>query len=224
MKKETPPPNLNVRNLAVWGVIIAMFLMMITVTNGDFQGTANSNEIIYSEYTDQVQSGAIATAKIDRAGGAITGKLTNGEDYKVVVDQYQDNLVNLFEGTAIPVEVVEPKKQSVLASLLISILPLLIIVGLFFLFFRSMQGGGRAVAGEAGVPFFTISGSDFVEMFVGVGASRVREMFADARKHAPCIIFIDEIDAVGRHRGVGTSGGHEEREQTLNQLVSLVLT
>ena len=77
----------------------------------------------------------------------------------------------------------------------------------------------RAVAGEAGVPFFTISGSDFVEMFVGVGASRVREMFADARKHAPCIIFIDEIDAVGRHRGVGTSGGHEEREQTLNQLL-----
>lgn len=77
----------------------------------------------------------------------------------------------------------------------------------------------RAIAGEAGVPFFTISGSDFVEMFVGVGASRVREMFADARKHAPCIIFIDEIDAVGRHRGVGTSGGHEEREQTLNQLL-----
>ena len=77
----------------------------------------------------------------------------------------------------------------------------------------------RAVAGEAGVPFFTISGSDFVEMFVGVGASRVRDMFADARKHAPCIIFIDEIDAVGRHRGVGTSGGHEEREQTLNQLL-----
>jgi len=77
----------------------------------------------------------------------------------------------------------------------------------------------RAVAGEAGVPFFTISGSDFVEMFVGVGASRVRDMFADARKNAPCIIFIDEIDAVGRHRGVGTSGGHEEREQTLNQLL-----
>ena len=77
----------------------------------------------------------------------------------------------------------------------------------------------KAVAGEAGVPFFTISGSDFVEMFVGVGASRVRDMFEQARKNAPCIIFIDEIDAVGRHRGVGTSGGHEEREQTLNQLL-----
>ena len=77
----------------------------------------------------------------------------------------------------------------------------------------------RAIAGEAKVPFFTISGSDFVEMFVGVGASRVRDMFAQATKHAPCIIFIDEIDAVGRHRGAGVGGGHDEREQTLNQLL-----
>ncbi len=77
----------------------------------------------------------------------------------------------------------------------------------------------RAIAGEAKVPFFTISGSDFVEMFVGVGASRVRDMFEQAKKHAPCIIFIDEIDAVGRHRGAGMGGGHDEREQTLNQLL-----
>jgi cell division protease FtsH len=77
----------------------------------------------------------------------------------------------------------------------------------------------RAVAGEAGVPFFTISGSDFVEMFVGVGASRVRDMFEQAKKNAPCIIFIDEIDAVGRHRGAGLGGGNDEREQTLNQLL-----
>ncbi|NND59340.1 MAG: ATP-dependent zinc metalloprotease FtsH, partial [Gammaproteobacteria bacterium] len=77
----------------------------------------------------------------------------------------------------------------------------------------------RAIAGEARVPFFTISGSDFVEMFVGVGASRVRDMFDQAKKHAPCIIFIDEIDAVGRHRGAGLGGGHDEREQTLNQLL-----
>ncbi len=77
----------------------------------------------------------------------------------------------------------------------------------------------RAIAGEAGVPFFTISGSDFVEMFVGVGASRVRDLFAQGKKHAPCIIFIDEIDAVGRHRGAGLGGGHDEREQTLNQLL-----
>ena len=77
----------------------------------------------------------------------------------------------------------------------------------------------RAVAGEAGVPFFTISGSDFVEMFVGVGASRVRDLFDQAKKNSPCIVFIDEIDAVGRHRGAGLGGGHDEREQTLNQLL-----
>lgn len=77
----------------------------------------------------------------------------------------------------------------------------------------------KAVAGEAGVPFFSISGSDFVEMFVGVGASRVRDLFEDAKKNSPCIVFIDEIDAVARRRGTGMGGGHDEREQTLNQLL-----
>ena len=77
----------------------------------------------------------------------------------------------------------------------------------------------RAIAGEANVPFFSISGSDFVEMFVGVGASRVRDLFEQGKKHAPCIIFMDEIDAVGRHRGAGLGGGHDEREQTLNALL-----
>src|SRR5258708_25917638 len=77
----------------------------------------------------------------------------------------------------------------------------------------------RAIAGEANVPFFTISGSDFVEMFVGVGASRVRDMFEQAKKNAPCIVFIDEIHAVGRHRGAGLGGGNDEREHTLNQLL-----
>ena len=77
----------------------------------------------------------------------------------------------------------------------------------------------RAVAGEANVPFFSISGSDFVEMYVGVGASRVRDLFEKAKKNAPSIIFIDEIDAVGRHRGAGMGGGHDEREQTLNQML-----
>ena len=77
----------------------------------------------------------------------------------------------------------------------------------------------RAVAGEAGVPFYSISGSDFVEMFVGVGASRVRDLFKQARENSPCIIFVDEIDAVGRQRGSGMGGGHDEREQTLNQLL-----
>ena len=78
----------------------------------------------------------------------------------------------------------------------------------------------KAIAGEAGVPFFSISGSEFVEMFVGVGASRVRDLFDQAKHHAPCIIFIDEIDAVGRHRGAGLGGSHDEREQTLNQILT----
>ena len=77
----------------------------------------------------------------------------------------------------------------------------------------------KAIAGEAKVPFFSISGSDFVEMFVGVGAARVRDMFEQAKKSAPCIIFVDEIDAVGRHRGAGLGGGNDEREQTLNQML-----
>ena len=77
----------------------------------------------------------------------------------------------------------------------------------------------KAVAGEANVPFFSISGSDFVEMFVGVGAARVRDLFAEAKKHSPCIVFIDEIDAVARRRGSGLGGGHDEREQTLNQML-----
>ena len=77
----------------------------------------------------------------------------------------------------------------------------------------------KAIAGEAKVPFFSISGSDFVEMFVGVGASRVRDLFEQAKKQAPCLVFIDEIDAVGRQRGAGLGGGHDEREQTLNQLL-----
>ena len=77
----------------------------------------------------------------------------------------------------------------------------------------------KAVAGEAGVPFFSISGSDFVEIFVGVGAARVRDLFGNAKRNAPCIIFVDELDAVGRHRGAGLGGGHDEREQTLNQLL-----
>src|SRR4030081_2020946 len=77
----------------------------------------------------------------------------------------------------------------------------------------------RAVAGEVGVPFYSISGSDFVEMFVGVGASRVRDLFEQAKQNSPCIVFVDEIDAVGRHRGAGLGGGHDEREQTLNQML-----
>jgi cell division protease FtsH len=138
----------------------------------------------------------------------------------------------------------EKPQPSVLGSLIFSFLPILLLLVLFWFFMGQMQGGGSRVmnfgksraklvskdmpkvtfadvagADEAGVPFSSISGSDFVEMFVGVGASRVRDLFDQAKANAPAIVFVDEIDAVGRHRGAGLGGGHDEREQTLNQLL-----
>lgn len=293
-EKKTPTPN-NQRQFAVWGIIIMLLLIVFAVSQGN-TGTATQGEpFTFSDFQSRVETGDIKSAKIDVPGGKVTGELATGEAYIVNVPPVSsDPAGDVLKGSGILYEYAEKKEQSLIGNILISILPLLIIIGLFFLVFRNMQGGGRggamsfgkskaklltentkrvtfddvagvesakedlkevveflqdpskftrlgariptgallvgppgtgktllarAVAGEAGVPFFTISGSDFVEMFVGVGASRVREMFAEARKHAPCIIFIDEIDAVGRHRGVGTSGGHEEREQTLNQLL-----
>ena len=285
--------NVNTRNFIIWGVVIALLLAMITAASSDIQAS-NTTELTYTQLKERVESGEVESAIIDVDSGMITGTLNGEEKYRTYIGPYNLDADEVFEGSAIPYEFKEQAKPSMFGSALIGILPLLIIGGLFLLFFRNMQGGGRggamsfgkskaklltentqrktfddvagveaakedlqevveflkdptrftrlgariptgallvgppgtgktllarAVAGEAGVPFFTISGSDFVEMFVGVGASRVREMFADARKQAPCIIFIDEIDAVGRHRGVGTSGGHEEREQTLNQLL-----
>ena len=285
--------NANTRNFIVWGIVIALLLGMIAASNSSFE-TQPKDELTYSQLDARVKAGEVKSAVIDAERSVITGTLSNGEKYSTNIGSYNLNADEVFEGTDIPYEFKEQSNPSLLGGFLVGILPILLIGGLFLLFFRNMQGGGRggamsfgkskaklltensqrktfddvagveaakedlkevveflqdptrftrlgakiptgallvgppgtgktllarAVAGEAGVPFYTISGSDFVEMFVGVGASRVREMFAEARKQAPCIIFIDEIDAVGRHRGVGTSGGHEEREQTLNQLL-----
>lgn len=285
--------NMSIRNLAMWALIVAMFLVMITVSQTSVQPAQNS-KMKYSELTEEVTSGTIKSAKIDSDSGVITGMTTDNKPYTAYGARYSDKPAELFEANNVPYEFIPLKRPSQLVKLISAVLPMILIIGIALLFMRSMQGGGRggamsfgksraklltetqgkvtfedvagvqsakedlkevveflrdptkftrlgakiptgalligppgtgktllarAVAGEAGVPFFTISGSDFVEMFVGVGASRVRDMFADARKNAPCIIFIDEIDAVGRHRGVGTSGGHEEREQTLNQLL-----
>lgn len=287
--------NVNMKNLAVWALIITMFLVMLQVSSTSMKAANAPTELTYSEMVEKAESGGIAEAQIDSDGGKITGVTTDDKKFTVNAPRFEsEKTQELFETNNIAYDYDEVKQTSTLAAVLINILPLLLIVGISILIFRSMQGGGRggamsfgksrakmltentkrvtfadvagvesakedlkevvefledpsrftrlgakiptgalligppgtgktllarAVAGEAGVPFFTISGSDFVEMFVGVGASRVRDMFADARKNAPCIIFIDEIDAVGRHRGVGTSGGHEEREQTLNQLL-----
>ncbi|MGB3457156.1 MAG: ATP-dependent zinc metalloprotease FtsH [Litorimonas sp.] len=293
-EKKTPPPN-TPRQFAVWGIIGMLLLIVFAVSQGN-SGAPNADEsFTFSEFRERVENGQIQSAEIDIPGGTVTGTLSGGDRYVVNVPPVSaDPAGDILAETNVPYEYAERTEPSIWTNMLLSLLPLLIIIGLFFLVFRNMQGAGRggamsfgkskaklltentkrvtfddvagvesakedlkevveflkdpskftrlgariptgallvgppgtgktllarAVAGEAGVPFFTISGSDFVEMFVGVGASRVREMFAEARKHAPCIIFIDEIDAVGRHRGVGTSGGHEEREQTLNQLL-----
>jgi len=287
--------NKSMRNFAVWALIITLFLVMISVSQNSLQASSIPTEYTYSELTKKAAAGEIQSATIDDTEGKITGETTEDKPFEVNGPIYQsEKTIEMFQENNVPFAFKEVKRTSTLMAVLINALPLLLIVGLSIMFFRSMQSGGRggamsfgksrakmltentkrvtfedvagvesakedlkevveflqdpgrftrlgariptgallvgppgtgktllarAVAGEAGVPFFTISGSDFVEMFVGVGASRVRDMFADARKNAPCIIFIDEIDAVGRHRGVGTSGGHEEREQTLNQLL-----
>jgi len=278
------------KQMALW-VVVALLLMAAFRQFGT--PMQNTNDITYQEFRQQMNSGNIDTAVFD--GLQISGKYKNGGDYKTVsVDNVLTTLVGEMEKSGVKYERVEPKKESFLMQLLISVFPILLLVGVWIYFMRQMQGGGKggamsfgrskakllgedqvkvtfndvagvdeakeevseiveflkdpgkfqrlggkiprgvlmvgspgtgktllakAIAGEARVPFFTISGSDFVEMFVGVGASRVRDMFEQAKKHAPCIIFIDEIDAVGRHRGGGHGGGHDEREQTLNQLL-----
>ena len=294
-EKKTPPPSNNPRQFAVWGLIIMLLLIVFAVSQSSMNGAKADKAFTFTDFRERVERGEVRSAKIDILDGVVTGMLSSGEDFSVNVPPVSaDPAGDILAEADVPYEYAERKGENPWLAFLFSMLPLLIIIGLFFLVFRNMQGAGRggamsfgkskaklltentkrvtfedvagvesakedlkevveflkdpskftrlgariptgallvgppgtgktllarAVAGEAGVPFFTISGSDFVEMFVGVGASRVREMFAEARKHAPCIIFIDEIDAVGRHRGVGTSGGHEEREQTLNQLL-----
>ncbi len=278
----------------MWLVILVGVLLIFSVLRGY---STTSREISFSEFLD-----AVAQQKVSRVlikGDEIHIKLTGSEDAgptprydHFTYNPNYDNLISELREHNVQIKVEKPSDGRVLTALL-SWAPLLILVGLWFVFFRQMQAGGtkamsfgkskaklltadqkkvtfadvagvneakeeleeiidflkdpkkfqrlggkipkgvllmgppgtgktllaRAVAGEADVPFFSISGSDFVEMFVGVGASRVRDLFDQGKKSAPCIVFIDEIDAVGRHRGAGLGGGHDEREQTLNQLL-----
>ncbi len=282
------------KNLVMW-IIIAMVLM--SVFNYYSQPQQPPQGFNYSGFLEQVKNGAIGEAVIrERPGGTlISGKTVDGRSFEVKGPN-DPGLVDDLLANGVSVDSADPAGRSVMFDILISLLPVLVLVGLWVYFMRQMQGGmggrggamsfgksraklqgedqvkvtfqdvagceeakdevvelvdflrdpskfqrlgghipkgilmvgqpgtgktllARAIAGEARVPFFSISGSDFVEMFVGVGASRVRDMFETAKKHAPCIIFIDEIDAVGRHRGAGLGGGHDEREQTLNQLL-----
>lgn len=279
----------NARNLAFWLVLFMLILMLFNLFS-ESGNTLQSQNVKYSDFIRQVESGNVEQATLD--GEKIRFRGADGREYVAIKPSDADITDRLI---AADVEVTaESQETSGFQTFLLSLLPFLLLIGVWIYFMNRMQGGGRggamgfgkskakmltekqgrvtfddvagideakeeleeiveflrnpqkfsrlggqipkgallvgppgtgktllarAIAGEAGVPFFTISGSDFVEMFVGVGASRVRDMFEQAKKNAPCIVFIDEIDAVGRARGAGYGGGNDEREQTLNQLL-----
>ena len=276
------------KNILLWLVLGSVLASLF----GQFKVTDNTNEISYSQFIQSVKQGNVSSVKI--AGSQISGVTALGEEF----DTYSPGDLGLMGdllNNGVSVQATPPAKESFLKQLIISLAPILLLIGVIMYTMRGAGGamggknpmsfgkskarlitkdeshvtfedvagvdeakeevselvdflsdpakftkvGGKipkgvlmvgppgtgktllakAVAGEADVPFFFISGSDFVEMFVGVGASRVRDMFEQAKKNAPCIIFIDEIDAVGRQRGAGLGGGHDEREQTLNQML-----
>ena len=276
------------KNILLWLVLGSVLASLF----GQFKVTDDTNEISYSQFIQSVKQGNVSSVKI--AGSQISGVTALGEEF----DTYSPGDLGLMGdllNNGVSVQATPPTKESFLKQLIISLAPILLLIGVIMYTMRGAGGamggknpmsfgkskarlitkdeshvtfedvagvdeakeevselvdflsdpskftkvGGKipkgvlmigppgtgktllakAVAGEADVPFFFISGSDFVEMFVGVGASRVRDMFEQAKKNAPCIIFIDEIDAVGRQRGAGLGGGHDEREQTLNQML-----
>lgn len=286
------------KSFAVYLVIFLLFFSMIEFFGISSEPTSEQKEVYgqnYTEFMENVEEGNVKQVTITTYDNyqEISGTTKNGEIFSMPISKNDDNLTQKLVDEGVEVTQAKTPEPSPLLNLLGSILPVLLLVGVFFFLMSSAQGGGgkmsqfgkskarvtvdshnrvtfddvagadevkeelaevvdflkkpqkfksigakipkgvllfgppgtgktllaRAVAGEAGVPFFSISGSDFVEMFVGVGASRVRDLFDQAKKNSPCIIFIDEIDAVGRQRGAGVGGGHDEREQTLNQLL-----
>jgi cell division protease FtsH len=279
----------NIRVLFIWFMILgaALWVVSLKQTTGPGQET----EVAFSKFREDVQAGSV-TSVVVKAGGEISYRIGN-TNYKTLGPEQTDYYLKDLEQKNVSIEYQKEAPPSLFQQILISWIPTLLIIFLFYLFMRQLSAGSskamsfgqsrakmyngqqstvrfadvagveeaksdlqeiveflknpkkftriggripkgvllvgppgtgktllaKAIAGEASVPFFSISGSDFVEMFVGVGASRVRSLFENAKKAAPCLIFIDEIDAVGRHRGAGLGGGHDEREQTLNQLL-----
>ncbi|MEQ8273044.1 MAG: ATP-dependent zinc metalloprotease FtsH [Deltaproteobacteria bacterium] len=281
------------KTLALWVLLILMFWAIYQIISQDH---APKEKFEFSTFLAKIEEGNIKEVKISLTGqgtaGRFEGKLADDRSFSTT-GVYSDNVEKSLLEHNVVFEVEPEDKGGFWQSVLITWLPMIFLVAIFFFFMRQLQSGGgkamsfgkskaklmnenqnkvtfadvagvdeakddvheiieflrdpkkftrlggripkgvllmgppgtgktliaRAIAGEASVPFFSISGSDFVEMFVGVGASRVRDLFEQGKKNAPCIIFIDEIDAVGRHRGAGLGGGHDEREQTLNQLL-----
>lgn len=280
--------NKFVKNVALYVLLI---IIAVSIFNTFVQPQERRSEITYSDFVAQVQNKNVQSVVMTH--NSVTGKLNDGTQFSTYIPDNDTQLLPQLNQAGVVITAKPPEQPSWWMSLLSSLLPILILVGVWFWIMNQTQGGGgrvmnfgksrakmteegqvhvtfadvagedeaktelaevvdflrnpskyvaigakipkgillvgppgtgktllaKAVAGEAKVPFFSISGSDFVEMFVGVGASRVRDLFAQAKKNAPCIVFIDEIDAVGRQRGAGLGGGHDEREQTLNQLL-----
>ena len=276
------------KNLLLWLVLGSV----LTSIFSQFQGGEQKNEITYSQFIQSVKQGDVSSVTL--AGSSIKGVGAGGEQFSTYNPGDLGLMGDLLDN-GVSVEAKPPEKDGFFKQLIISLAPILLLIGVILYTMKGAGGamggknpmsfgkskarlipkdesdttfddvagvdeakedvaelvdflsnpgkftkvGGKipkgvllvgppgtgktllakAIAGEADVPFFFISGSDFVEMFVGVGASRVRDMFEQAKKNAPCIIFIDEIDAVGRQRGAGMGGGHDEREQTLNQML-----
>ncbi|MGY0399426.1 MAG: ATP-dependent zinc metalloprotease FtsH [Ostreibacterium sp.] len=288
----------NSKKQAILTVIMIVVIMTVLNSFSKLSGGAGSvQERNYSQFLDAVNNSEVKSVIFDVEEFRIDYTAQNGQKYYAYNPEALDteSLIPVLRSHQVEIAAKERYKEGLVSKILLSLLPILLVVGIIIYFSRQFQGGkggggplsfgkskarlidpdkskvtfkdvagidevkeelveivdylkdpakfnrlggkiprgvlmvgqpgtgktllAKAVAGEARVPFFSISGSDFVEMFVGVGAARVRDMFAEAKKNAPCIIFIDEIDAVGRHRGAGMGGGNDEREQTLNQLL-----
>jgi len=283
------------KTLLLWVLLILMFVAIWNLV----QSEEPARSAAFSDFTTAVEQDKVERIQVQPQENSaqytywLKQSGEQGREKRVTVGRMSDRLDELFAQHEVKVEYKPDDQNGVWTSILVTWLPMIFLLVIFFFFMRQLQASGgkamsfgksrarllnesqnkvtfadvagideakddceeiiaflkdpkkfqrlggripkgvllmgapgtgktllaRAIAGEAGVPFFSISGSDFVEMFVGVGASRVRDLFEQGKKHAPCIIFIDEIDAVGRHRGSGMGGGHDEREQTLNQLL-----
>ena len=287
---DKKPPNPWIKSLGLWVVVLLVLAVVVTLIQGPSTATA-AGTLGYSDFLSKVDEGAIKSVEI--RGSELFGKTTGDEEFHTY-NPGDAQLVQHLRDKRVRFDAKPEEGRSLLGQLVVTMLPFVIMIGIWMLVMRQMQNGAgkgamgfgksrakllqqkegrvtfddvagideareelqeiveflkdpskfnrlggkipkgallvgppgtgktllaRAIAGEANVPFFNISGSDFVEMFVGVGASRVRDMFEQGKKSAPCIIFIDEIDAVGRSRGAGMGGGNDEREQTLNQLL-----